>query len=53
MIKDKEGIKILLDIQVYDLNLELINIYGPNKDDVIFYNSLNQNLNDKEQDYIF
>ena len=52
MIKDKEGNKIVLDIQVYDLNLKLINIYGPNKDDISFYNSLNQNFNDNEQDYI-
>ena len=52
MIKDKEGNKIVLDIQVNDLNLKLINIYGPNKDEVSFYNSLNQNLNDNEQDYI-
>ena len=27
-------------------------MYGPNKDDISFYNSLNQNLNDNEQDYI-
>ena len=52
MINDKEGNKLVLDIQVHDLNLKLINIYGPNKDDISFYNSLNQNLNDNEQDYI-
>ena len=52
MIVDKEGNKIVLDIQVNDLNLKLINIYGSNKDKVSFYNSLNQNLNDNEQDYI-
>ena len=48
MINDKEGNKIVLDIQVNDL--KLINIYGPNKDDVSFYNSLNQNLKDNEQE---
>ena len=51
MIKDNERNKIVVDIQVYDLNLELINKYGPNKGDISFSNSVNQNLNDNEQNY--
>ena len=41
-----------MDLKVINLSLKLINIYGPNKDDVNFYNSIQGNLNDSEQNYI-
>ena len=51
IIKDRDGNKIVIDIQLY-INLKLINIYGPNKDDSDFFNAVKDNLDENEQDYV-
>ena len=43
-IKDKSGNRIVLELQLFDYILTLIVIYGPNKDDPIFYENLKDKL---------
>ena len=52
VIKDTTGNMLIIDFKLSDMTVKLINIYGPNNDDQIFYNTINTILNGNEQDYI-
>ena len=50
--KDGQGNAIILYLQIQDISLRLLNIYGPNTDDLTFYNNVNQEIIENEEDYI-
>ena len=50
--KDNQGNAIILDLKIQDIILRLITIYGPNSDDVTFYNNINQQLLSNEEAHI-
>ena len=50
--KDSAGNMIILNLQISDISVKLINIYGPNTDDHEFYNIIGRHIDENEQDYI-
>ena len=50
--KDTEGNLLIIDLQVTEIKLKLINIYGPNTDDVHFYENVSDRIRRNELDYI-
>ena len=52
VVKDPTGNMIALDLTLSDITVKLINIYGPNVDDINFYNTINSILNENEQEYV-
>ena len=46
--KDKSGNQLILELQLSEYILTLIVIYGPNKDDPIFYENLKDKLKNNE-----
>ena len=50
--KDSQGNAIFLDLQIQDISLRLLHIYGPNTNDATFYNNVNQEIIDNEEAYI-
>lgn len=49
---DLEGRYIIADIRINDIKLVLVNIYGPNEDDLQFYIKLFNNIERHENDSI-
>ena len=48
---DTIGNLITLDINISNIKLKLINVYGPNTDSPAFYNKINDIIESSEQDY--
>ena len=42
--KDSQGNTIISDLQIQDISLRLLNVYGSNTDDITFYNNVNKRL---------
>ena len=49
---DNDGNLLLVDMQISEISIRLINIYGPNIDDVSFYTSVANKIQFNNQDYI-
>ena len=50
--KDKDGNLLLLDFEVNKIKIRLINLYGPNSDDVDFYKNVRSLVTASHQDYV-
>ena len=48
---DTEGQLISLDLQISDVKIQLINIYGPNTDNPNFYAAVAEKIQSNDQDY--
>ena len=44
IIKDQQGNFIIVDLEIEDYRFTLATIYGPNRDDPLFYQNLRQNI---------
>ena len=51
VVKDNTGNVMMLNLQLSDMTIKLINIYGPNSDDQKFYSTISNILNENVQDY--
>ena len=49
--KDDKGNMLSLNLKIDDLGLKLINVYGPNKDSPLFYDSINRIITSSNQSY--
>ena len=52
IFKDNDGNLIELDLIISDIKLKLFFIYGPNKDNPDFYESIENKIINNEQDYV-
>ena len=50
--KDHEGNLLVMDLEIEDTKVRIINIYGPNTDDVDFYRKVKSKVGDNEQDHL-
>ena len=50
--KDKGGNMIITDLEIGEIKIRLINIYGPNTNDEEFYNTVAQAIIANDQDYL-
>ena len=41
-----------IDIEISDMKLKIVNIYGPNNDDPTFYSTLTEQFQSSEYDYL-
>ena len=49
---DDNGNMLSLNLKINDLRLKIINIYGPNKDSPLFYDSINKIITSSDQSYV-
>ena len=50
--KDHDGNLLVMDLEIEDTKVRIINIYGPNTDDVDFYRKVKSKVGDNEQDHL-
>ena len=48
----EEGNVLIIDIEIRDMKLKIVNIYGPNNDDPTFYSTLTEQFQSSEYDYL-
>ena len=41
---DRSGNVLMLDVEILDKRITIVNIYGPNKDEPLFYDNLNNDI---------
>ena len=49
---DTEGNLLIIDLQIGEILLKIINIYGPNKDDPKFYHYVIEKIQSSNHDYL-
>ena len=50
--KDTEGNLLVMDLAIEDTKFRIINVYGPNMDDVDFYHNVKYKIHENEQDHL-
>jgi len=50
--KDTEGNLLVIDIKISDMEILIVNVYGPNQDSPNFYTKIGEIIENSEQEYV-
>ena len=50
--KDTDGNLLLIDLQMSDISLRIINVYAPNKDSPLFFQKINELVEECNESYV-